>query len=93
MRSFVCLYSQKPNEILRFLNLMYDKKATLTSKNSWKKYYNNPIEIAEIIGVYIDNSDKFNIQLWICIDEDVYINITTFNANYIIEYLFERFPY
>ena len=53
MSVFVNLYSNKNKEIFKFLN-SYDKEL-LKSKNvlEWKKEYQNPIEIADIIGVFI----------------------------------------
>ena len=45
------------------------------------------------IGTYIDNSEDFSLNMWICIDKDVYINITEDNGDNIIKYLYERFPY
>ena len=49
--------------------------------------------MAEIIGTFIDNNDKFHINMWISIDEGFSINVTDNNANQIIKYLYERFPY
>ena len=60
---------------------------------SWEHKYSNPIEITEIIGVFIDNFDSFNISMWICLDKGVYINVTDKNADYLIKYLYERYPY
>lgn len=57
------------------------------------KKYANPIELAEIIGTFIDNSDDYFLNMWICIDKDVFIQITEDNADDIIKYLYERFPY
>ena len=94
MSAIVSLYSKKNNEIYRFLNsfnkdLVIDKKELL----EWKKEFKNPIEIADIIGVFIDNNDLFNLNLWISLDNDFFINVTEYNADQIIRYLFERYPY
>lgn len=59
----------------------------------WEKNYRNPIEIADIIGALIENNDKFNINMWISIDEGLFINVTDYNADEIIRYLYERFPW
>ena len=90
----VNLYSKKNNEIHRFLN-SYSPQENSNDKNllEWKKEYENPIEIADIIGVFIDNNEKFDINMWISLDKDFFINITDNNANQIIRYLFERYPY
>ena len=93
MRAIVNLYSQENNEIKNFLDKFYNKDLIINNELKWEHLYENPIEIADIIGVYIDNSDKFNINMWISLDKGVFINITDFNADKIIRYLFERYPY
>lgn len=93
MNTQINLYSSKENEIERFLEKFYNKKVVLENKLEWEKNYTNPIEMAEIIGAFIDNNDKFRINMWISIDEGFSINVTDNNANQIIKYLYERFPY
>ena len=93
MGIIVNLFSKKNNEINNFLN-SYDKKYSQKSNLlEWKKEFENPIEIADIIGVFIDNNEKYDINMWICLDENLYINVTNYNADKIIRYLFERYPY
>lgn len=93
MSVVVALYSNKNNEIDRFLT-KYNKKI-IHNKNitEWKNFFKNPIEIADIIGVFIDNIENFDINMWISLDEDFFINVTNTNADKIIRYLFERYPY
>lgn len=93
MNTQISLYSSKENEIERFLEKFYNKKVVLENKLEWEKKYTNPIEMAEIIGAFIDNNDKFRINMWVSIDEGFSINVTDNNANQIIKYLYERFPY
>lgn len=100
MNVYVKLYSNKENEILNFLKLFYGEnllKKELGSFNKpyleWQKNYENPIEIADIIGIFIENYDKFKINMWISLDKDILINVTNSNADQIIRYLFERYPY
>jgi len=57
------------------------------------KEYKNPIEMAELIGTFADNIDEFDIKMWVSLDKDIFINISDKNANNIIKYLFERYPY
>ena len=45
------------------------------------------------IGIYSENNDKFKLNMWISLDKDVLVNITPFNGDEIIRYLYERFPY
>ena len=92
MSVIVNLYSKNNNQISSFLksfnNLSVDNKIL-----EWKQEFKNPIEIADIIGVFIDNNEKYDINMWISLDKDFFINVTEYNANQIIRYLFERYPY
>ena len=98
------LYSNKDGEIYRFLNsFLKINEDTQTKKNSfsdmylhsleWENIYPNPIDIANIIGIFIDNSNKFSLKLWVSLDKDFFINISDDNANDMIKYLYERYPY
>ena len=106
MKTFIKLYSDKKGEISSFLEKFYSIKGSSDSSTSsffsssldsslleWEEYFDNPVEMANIIGVFIDNSDNFKINMWACLDEDILINVTQNNANDIIKYLYERFPY
>jgi len=93
LNAVVNLYSQKNNEIKKFLDKFYNKNLIINNDLKWEQFYENPVEIADIIGAYIDNSDNFNINMWVSLDKGVFINITDFNADKIIRYLFERYPY
>ncbi len=89
----VHLYSQKTGELNRFLSHFYNTYFDLENCLHWEKKYANPIELAEIIGAFIDNCDAFFLSMWICLDKNVFIRVTQENANDIIKYLYERFPY
>lgn len=93
MFATVNLYSTKKGELNDFLSRFYNTDLEIYNNLNWKKKYTNPIELAEIIGVYIDNSDLYNLKMLICIDKNLFITITEDNANDIIKYLYERFPY
>lgn len=93
MIASVNLYSNVKGEINKFLSSFYNTDLEIYNSLKWEKQYKNPIEIAEIVGTYIDNFDDFKINMWISLDNDVYINITEQNANEIIKYLYERYPY
>ena len=92
MEASVNLFSEKDGEIERFLNLFYEKKIELDNKLFWQKKYDNPINMIEIISTYTDNSEQFDIGLWICLDENIFININDITINNIIKYLLERYP-
>lgn len=93
MLATVTLYSKQPGELNKFLSLFYNTDLGLENSLKWEKKYANPIELAEIVGTFIDNYDDYILNMWICLDKDVFVNVTTKNANDIIKYLYERFPY
>lgn len=93
MIATVNLYSEKKGELNRFLSQFYNTNLEIENNLKWEKEYKNPIELAEIIGTFIDNSEDFFINMWISLDKDIFINVTNKNANNIIKYLYERFPY
>ncbi len=90
----VKLHSQKKGEINKFLSKFYNTDLRIYESIEWEKEFINPIEISDIIGTYVDNYADFNdINMWICLDKNIFINISNLNANKIIKYLFERYPY
>lgn len=94
MKAIVNLYTDKPNQLSKFLSSFYNSDFNeLKDCLKWEKDYSNPIEIAEIVGAFADNIDDFSLTMWISLDKDVFINITEENVNDIIKYLYERFPY
>ncbi len=93
MSVIVKLHSKNKGEINNFLTKFYNTNLNINEKLEWEKEYKNPIEISDIIGAYIDNYPDYNINMWICLDKNIFINITDLNANKVIKYLFERYPY
>ena len=93
MNATVDLYSSSENDIFNFLNKFYNDNVCKPNTIKWEKSFKNPIELADIIGVFIDNNDKFNINMWISLDNGFFLNVTDNNANQIIKYLYERYPY
>lgn len=93
MSTVVNLYSTKKGEITRFLNKFLEKEINLSDDLKWEKKYENPVEIADIIGGLIDNNEEYMINMWISLDEGFFINVNYNNADQIIRYLYERFPY
>lgn len=89
----VSLYSQKQGELNKFLSKFYNTNLEIYEELNWEKKYDNPIELAEIIGVFLDNMDDYLIHMWICLDKNMYIHISEKNGNELIKYLYERFPY
>lgn len=93
MVTIVNLYSEKEGEINKFLSKFYNTNVNVLNSLKWEKEYNNPIEMAEIIGAFIDNKDKYNVNMWVSLDKGIFINVTENNVNELIRYLYERFPY
>ena len=93
MSVMVNLYSEKPSEIKKFLDAFYELDVNVPDYSKWEKIFSNPIQMADIIGAFIDNNDKFSINMWVSFDENFFINVTDYNSDKIIRYLFERYPY
>lgn len=93
MVSFIMLYSQKQGEINKFLSSFYNTNIELEDSLKWKKDLKNPVEATELIGTFVDNIDKYSLNLWLCLDKNLYIHITEKNADTLIKYLYERYPY
>ena len=91
MNAIVKLYSTKSGEILKFLHHFCKDINSIEDDLLWQKNYENPIEIADIISALLEND--YDINMWISLDKDVFINVTENNADDIIRYLFERYPY
>ena len=89
----VNLYSENTRELENFLSSFYNSSFDINNNLSWKHDYDNPIELADIVGSFIDNFDKFKIMMWICLDKGFYIHVTEENADDLIKYLYERYPY
>jgi lipopolysaccharide biosynthesis protein len=89
----VNLYSSKKGEIKKFLGDFYNESTFDNNILKWEKDFSNPIEMADMIGVFIDNNDRFSINMWISLDDGFFININDNNVNKIIKYLYERYPY
>ena len=93
MSAIIDIYSEKPNEIKNFIDKFYDNNISVNDDLKYEISFENPVQTSDIISAFIDNNDKFDIHMWLCLDKGVFINITEHNANNIIRYLFERYPY
>lgn len=92
MKGIINLYSSVSGEISKFLTEFFGEQQNLENDLFWEISYDNPIDMVELISCFIDNSDKFKINLWVSIDTGVFINITEDNLDSIIKYIYERFP-
>ncbi len=92
MKGIVNLYSETAGEIKKFLALFYDKELELKEDLFWETSYENPIDMIELVSCFIDNKEKFKINIWISLDNGVFINVTDDNLDSIVKYIYERFP-
>ena len=92
MKAIINLYSDISGEIKKFLESFFSKNLELKEDLFWEQKYNNPIDMIDLISCFIDNRDKFKINLWISIDNAIFINVTDDNLDEIIKYIYERFP-
>ena len=93
MDFIVRLYSNNKDDINNFLKKFSNNTEEYMNLSEWEKKYQNPIDIIDIIGTFIDNNDKYKINMWISLDEGIFININDNNADKIIRYIYERYPY
>lgn len=93
MKSSISLYSSRKNEINSFLNSFYNKEIQILNDLKHNILFENPIEMVDLIAAYVENNDKYKINMWISIDKGIFINVTQHNADKIIRYIYERFPY
>ena len=42
---------------------------------------------------FLSSLDDFKIVMWVSLDKGIYINVTEENADNLIKYLYERYPY
>lgn len=92
MKGIINLYSEIPGEIQNFLALFFNKKLNISNELFWEITYDNPIDMIELTSCFMDNREKFKINLWISLDSGVFINVTDDNLEDIIKYIYERFP-
>ena len=93
MLASIRMQSKKNGELNRFLSKFYNTNLDINNEKIWINKYKNPIEMIDLIGTYIDNLDEYTIKMWINLDPNIYIKITKDNADIVIKYLFERYPY
>lgn len=93
MKATIKIYSEEAGEIEKFLKAYYNKTINLNNPLFWKKEFENPIDIVDFIGTFVDNKEKINANLWISLDKDIFICVNDNNSNKLIKYIYERFPY
>ena len=92
MLSSINIFSEQKGEINKFLSNYYNTNLDIDDKLKWQKTYKNPVEMTDLIGVFIENLDKYKINVWVCLDTDVYIRVSNKNADKLIRYIYQRYP-
>lgn len=99
------LCSEQNNSIKNFLMSYYNnyqdikswdffkKKNNNSTLYSYKKRTTNPMDFVVLLGAIVDNNSTYPIDVWLSLDNDIFINITTQNIDMVIKYIYERFPY
>lgn len=85
------LFSESKEKLEEFLKNFYNSKFDL-KEAKFERSFGNPIDMIDLISAIVDNSDKYQIGIWISIDKNIFINITELNLDKIIRYLYERYP-
>ena len=92
MHSSISIFSEQKGEINKFLSNYYNTDLEIGNDLKWHKTYKNPVEMTDLIGVFIENYEDYKINLWVCLDTDVYIHVSNRNADKLIRYIFQRYP-
>lgn len=93
MEVLVDLYSNKQKEIKKFLEKFFNTNVNVEKDLEYEIKFENPVESANLIGVFVDNNENYDIAMWVSLDRGFFINVTDHNADKIIRYLYERYPY
>ena len=94
MNALVRLYSDEEREISSFLSRFFqNKEIAIEDELLWQKEYANPLEMVDMMGALIENQEDYKINMWISLDQDLFINITKSSIDSVIRYLYERYPY
>lgn len=92
MLSSINIFSDQKGEINKFLSNYYNTNLDIEDKLKWQKTYKNPIEMTDLIGVFVENLEEYKINVWVCLDTDVYIRVSNKNADKLIRYIYQRYP-
>ena len=89
------LFSTNIHSVETFLKNFYKDKPlpNVSIFENYKISFENPIEMSDILSAIIDNNDKYSINMWISLDEGLFININDGNADQVIRYIYERYPW
>jgi hypothetical protein len=92
MAVVVNLWSKKVGEIKKFLERYYEKEVRMDEDvEQWTYVYNKPLDSIDIISAVMDNSDIFQVAIYIQIDKCDICPVTAENYNDIIKGLLSLF--
>ncbi|MGE5474108.1 MAG: hypothetical protein ACM3UU_07815 [Ignavibacteriales bacterium] len=88
----VNLCSESDGMLKSFLDTFYEKDTKIDEDVSeWINVFNKPLEAIDLITSVIDNSDSFDIQLMVCMDAGILVEVTPENVNDIIRFMLFRY--
>ncbi|HOQ06903.1 MAG TPA: hypothetical protein PK127_04805 [Clostridiales bacterium] len=88
----VNLWSRKEGELKRFLSCYYECDVEISdSAGGWFHEYARPAEAVDIISAVIDNSDRFQITMYIQLGDGRLYKVTEANHNDVIRDIFMLF--
>jgi len=88
----VNLLSENEGILKSFLDTYYEKDCKIDNDVSeWINIFNKPLEAIELISSVVDNSDSFDINLKICMDAGIFVEVTQQNVNDIIKFMLFRY--
>lgn len=92
MTLLVSLWSRKSGELKRFLEKYYLKKIDMDEDvDKWIYVYRKPLEAVDLISAVTDNSDRYEIDIYIQLGEGEICHVTDENHNDIIKGIFQLF--
>lgn len=88
----VNLWSTNSTELKNFLSSFYQHDVKISdSVGPWFHEYSDPLESADLISALMDNSDKFDIVMYLQAEEGGMTRITEANYNEIIKALYIKY--
>lgn len=79
MEVLVDLYSNKQKEIKKFLEKFFNTNVNVEKDLEYEIKFENPVESANLIGVFVDNNENYDIAMWVSLDRGFFINVTDHN--------------
>ena len=92
MSVIVNLKSTNEGILKNFLDSYFERDSKIDNDViEWINSYKKPLEAIDIITAVIDNIEKYNIQLQICMDADYFVEVNQNNVNNMIKFMLYRF--